>query len=37
VVVFQRPKESAAGTVIVLLGIPAYLYFKRKLKTAGAR
>ncbi|MDP9266797.1 MAG: amino acid permease [Acidobacteriota bacterium] len=34
VVVFQRPKEAAAGTLIVLLGIPAYLYFKRKLKTA---
>jgi len=28
VVVFQRPVEAGWGTGIVLLGIPAYLYFK---------
>jgi len=35
VVVIQRPVEAGWGTGIVLLGIPAYLYFKRKVKTVG--
>ena len=27
--IIQRPKEALAGTVIVLLGVPGYLYWKR--------
>lgn len=36
VVLFQRPTEALAGTLIVLLGIPAYLYFKRSRARAQA-
>jgi basic amino acid/polyamine antiporter, APA family len=37
VVLLQRPKEAIAGIVIVLLGVPAYLYFRRTSgRTAGA-
>ncbi len=32
--VVQRPKEALAGTVIVLVGVPLYLYWKRTTKTA---
>ena len=27
--IWQRPKEALAGTVIVLIGVPGYLYWKR--------
>ena len=27
--IWQRPKEALAGTVIVLVGVPGYLYWKR--------
>jgi ABC-type Fe3+-siderophore transport system permease subunit len=30
--ILTRPKESLAGTVIVLLGIPGFLYWKRTSK-----
>jgi APA family basic amino acid/polyamine antiporter len=32
--IFTRPKESLAGTIIVLLGVPGYLYWKRGGKKA---
>jgi APA family basic amino acid/polyamine antiporter len=32
--ILTRPKESLAGTVIVLLGIPGFLYWKRTSKRA---
>ena len=32
--IWQRPKEALAGTVIVLVGVPGYLYWKRSSKTA---
>jgi basic amino acid/polyamine antiporter, APA family len=32
--IFTRPTESLAGTIIVLLGVPGYLYWKRSSKTA---
>jgi APA family basic amino acid/polyamine antiporter len=30
--IFTRPTESLAGTIIVLLGVPGYLYWKRSAK-----
>jgi hypothetical protein len=27
--IFTRPTESLAGTIIVLIGVPGYLYWKR--------
>ena len=35
--IVTRPKEALAGTVIVLLGIPGYLYWKRHSRIAGAK
>ena len=32
--IVKRPKESLAGTLIVLVGVPGYLYWKRTRKTA---
>ncbi len=32
--IWQRPKEALAGTLIVLVGVPGYLYWKRMSKTA---
>ena len=32
--IWQRPKEALAGTVIVLIGVPGYLYWKRTAKIA---
>jgi APA family basic amino acid/polyamine antiporter len=32
--IFTRPTESLAGTIIVLLGVPGYLYWKRSARTA---
>jgi APA family basic amino acid/polyamine antiporter len=34
--IFTRPKEALAGTVIVLIGVPGYLYWKRSGKKAVA-
>ena len=34
--IFTRPREALAGTVIVLLGVPGYLYWKRSGKKAAA-
>jgi APA family basic amino acid/polyamine antiporter len=31
--IIQRPMESLAGTIIVLAGVPGYLYWKRTTKT----
>jgi len=28
--ILERPKEALAGTIIVLLGVPGYLYWKRQ-------
>jgi APA family basic amino acid/polyamine antiporter len=28
--IVERPKEALAGTIIVLLGVPGYLYWKRQ-------
>jgi basic amino acid/polyamine antiporter, APA family len=33
--IFTRPRESLAGTIIVLLGVPGYLYWKRGARKAG--
>ena len=33
---WQRPKESLAGAVIILLGVPGYLYWRRRGKAADA-
>ena len=30
---WQRPKEAAVGTAIVLLGVPGYLYWRRERRT----
>jgi len=27
--IFTRPRESLAGAIIVLIGVPGYLYWKR--------
>jgi len=35
--IVTRPKEALAGTAIVLLGIPGYLYWKRHSRTAEAK
>ena len=35
--IVTRPKEALAGTAIVLLGIPGYLYWKRHSRTTGAK
>jgi len=32
--IFTRPRESLAGTIIVLMGVPGYLYWKRSAKKA---
>jgi APA family basic amino acid/polyamine antiporter len=32
--IVERPKEALAGTVIVLLGVPGYLYWKRQSRKA---
>ena len=32
--IWQRPKEALAGTLIVLIGVPGYLYWKRTAKIA---
>jgi len=32
--IFTRPRESLAGTIIVLLGVPGYLYWKKSVKQA---
>jgi APA family basic amino acid/polyamine antiporter len=34
--IVTRPKEALAGTLIVLLGVPGYLYWKRNGRTAAA-
>ncbi len=34
--VITRPKEALAGVAIVIVGIPAYLYWKRSNRTTGA-
>jgi basic amino acid/polyamine antiporter, APA family len=28
--IVERPKEALAGTILVLLGVPGYLYWKRQ-------
>jgi APA family basic amino acid/polyamine antiporter len=33
---WQRPRESLAGAVIILLGVPGYLYWRRRGKAADA-
>jgi APA family basic amino acid/polyamine antiporter len=33
--IVERPKEALAGTAIVLLGIPGYLYWKRHSRSTG--
>ena len=35
--IVARPKEALAGTIIVLLGVPGYLYWKRRTKPSTAR
>jgi len=32
--IFTRPKEALAGTLIVLIGVPGYLYWKRSHRKA---
>jgi APA family basic amino acid/polyamine antiporter len=34
--IIERPKEALAGTIIVLLGVPGYLYWKRQSRKASA-
>jgi APA family basic amino acid/polyamine antiporter len=34
--IVERPKQALAGTVIVLLGVPGYLYWKRQSRKASA-
>jgi APA family basic amino acid/polyamine antiporter len=34
--IVERPKEALAGTIIVLLGVPGYLYWKRQSRKASA-
>jgi APA family basic amino acid/polyamine antiporter len=34
--IVTRPKEALAGTVIVLIGVPGYLYWKRASRKAAA-
>jgi APA family basic amino acid/polyamine antiporter len=34
--IITRPKESLAGTAIVLIGVPGYLYWKRMSRKAVA-
>ena len=34
--IFTRPKEALAGTIIVLIGVPHYLYWKRRAHKAAA-
>jgi ABC-type Fe3+-siderophore transport system permease subunit len=34
--IITRPKESLAGTLIVLLGIPGFLYWKRTSRKVSA-
>jgi basic amino acid/polyamine antiporter, APA family len=35
--IFTRPKESLAGTIIVLIGVPGYLYWKRRARLQANR
>jgi basic amino acid/polyamine antiporter, APA family len=35
--IVERPKEALAGTIIVLLGVPGYLYWKRQSRKADGR
>jgi APA family basic amino acid/polyamine antiporter len=34
--IFTRPREALAGTIIVLIGVPGYLYWKRSAKKVAA-
>jgi basic amino acid/polyamine antiporter, APA family len=34
--IFTRPKEALAGTIIVLIGVPGYLYWRGKAEKAGS-
>lgn len=34
--IVERPKEALAGTIIVLLGVPGYLYWKRQSRKGSA-
>jgi len=34
--IWERPKEALAGTIIVLIGVPGYLYWKRASRKAAA-
>jgi hypothetical protein len=34
--IVTRPKEALAGTFIVLLGVPGYLYWKKQSRKAQA-
>lgn len=34
--IVERPKEALAGTIIVLIGVPGYLYWKRQNRTKPA-
>ena len=34
--IIERPKQALAGTIIVLLGVPGYLYWKRANRKAVA-
>ena len=34
--IIERPKQALAGTIIVLLGVPGYLYWKRANRKAAA-
>jgi len=35
--IVTRPMESLAGTIIVLIGVPGYLYWKRSNRRAHSR
>ncbi|HXY47999.1 MAG TPA: amino acid permease [Terriglobales bacterium] len=35
--IVARPREALAGTILVLLGVPGYLYWKRRTKPSTAR